>query len=626
MSGTQNFSASGPPSQFSNSELDSFLGSSDFNDFLSTDDTTNFDTGLNADATASPIDFSDADISQFFPSAPVPQGMIPMQAPTPIPAPMPVPQMGTPCFHPAVGWYYPAQAPLQYAPVGMPLSAMSNEGYIPIAPPAPQLQMPQPQRVSLLGGYGTRYTPQNTNQHIQGQKRRQIFGPASYFANGDQAKRQKTSTPVESENERPSPPVQIRPVAQQTRPIAQPTPTVTEPSHARKLKATSTPRVRRRGDPPSIDVACVCATGVKPLVKRPKNPFIIFRMQQARHIARELGCDGKVNHQSVSTEAGALWKAMTPEQQQPYRDMAEKEKALHQELYPDYKYVPTRKSGAANFGTKDCTCGAYQRNCAKSKRHSAHQPTAYDSDPEELEAYAPPRTMYKPVAPFKAPTAQMTTALPAKMPNFGFANPAQNAEAAATFLALQAQGQQKAAAAAASPEQPIRRSARAHANITYTEPDDIVDETDLNNILETQLSEAFAAPSPDLEGKSKKRPSAISTPYNSPPSQNTRSRNPSLDLDLPTIPENNSFGDLFGEDGGMTYDGSDFLNFDGGADADAEGEADDDNIVVSHRRRSSSRRSSSRAESRRSSANGASPRGVEKRRASRSPRHSPRRS
>ncbi|KAI7510401.1 hypothetical protein KC347_g4335 [Hortaea werneckii] len=441
----------------------------------------------------------------------------------------------------------------------------------------------------------------------RGTKRKVYFGPAAFEAASKRAK-STSSTPDQK---------------------------------AEKPKKIKKPRnARGRDKYPSIEMPCVCGTtGPKKQPPRPRNAFIIFRSQNTKIISRDIGT---TSHPIVSKEAGARWKALGTAGQARYKEMAEREKVEHARIYPDYKYKPNRTKGghqiSARFGDPTCSCGAYQKNVAKWKAETGESPRFESSDgsedgndeseePETLDEYVPPRSAMN---TYQAPLAQMTApfpALPDVMPDYGFATQTQQDSAAAMFAEIQAAQQ-----ATVTP-QTIRRSMRNQAPVSCAEPSMDDFESFIASAMEP--AETFAAPSPEMEGRARRRPSSIRTPLNSPPSHNTRSRS-RASIDLPTIDEGNSalnFDDLFGETG--HFDDAAFFNFDEAADT----------IHVASRRNSSRRpsrystgskgqESSMSQQVRRSGGKCASPSRVEKRKGSssstarvalrRSSRHSPR--
>ncbi|KAK5130940.1 hypothetical protein LTR08_001543 [Meristemomyces frigidus] len=605
------------------------LYTTDFSDLLTGDD-----MDFSTDGTVSPADLSlYTDFDQQFPGPAIPQEVVPMLPDIPSQAPVPIPAVIPTGAHyqPAIGWYYPVAAPGSYAPSPAsfapsldPFETLPiNEGDIPIAlsAPAPTSYAPQPPRVRLDDYYGTPKSTTVAKKSSRTKRRRVCCGPAAHFDAIANPKCQKTS----------------------------------ETSSHTKTRDES----RRAAGLSLIVQACVCNTGgpKSPEIKRPKNAFIIFRMMQNKQLIREMlanptvkkTSNGTVAQNYISSEASRRWKALSAQQKQVYVVMADNEKARHKVLYPNYKFDPRKKTKKAQkeaetqFGAEDCTCGAYEANMAQAiGQDGSVSGDEVESEPEELDDYVPARTS----AP-KAPVAQMQAPaqhLPETMPDFGFATPAQQAEAASVYASLRARQNATPIVVDDTPV-PVRRSSRNRTAVVYEEPTDIVDEEE-EDVFETQLSEQMSeannAPSPHMEGKTKKRPADINTPYNTPPALNTRSRSKGS-LGMPTIDESADVGmedldnldnldslddldDLFVG----SYDPSEFL-----VDYDAE-----DTIVVAAPAtavRASSRKSSKSSPKRRSSPRhkAASPKGVSKSRRSsvqttmatrRSPRHSPRRS
>lgn len=584
-SGVPNFSHNQP----AQADFGSFdLSNLDF-DNLDPNDAMNFDFGNMSDtgATVTPNDLSlNADMNQFLPGPAIPQEVQPMNYQQPAPAPMTAPGPPGACFHPAVGWYFPAQTAALPAP-GFQMAIPSTEGYAAIPQPAQMLQVPQPQTVRPDDYDGNFQEKPKANVRKQGSKRKELFGPAAHFGIDAKSQRQKRAAADDADDERPRKAIR------------------TSKNSTKKSAPT-----RPRGKSASIEAACVCPTGVGKAtsgVKRPKNCFIIFRMMHQKAIATRLGANpanarsknGQVRHDLISREAGAMWKALSASEKQQYVDMAQAEAEKHREIYPDYKYDPKRSAARdPNFGTPDCECGAYKRNMAKASRvtGSAQDLDDSDSEPDELDDYVPPRQK----TASRAPAARMGAALPDVMPDFGFSTPQQQAEAAAQYTAMQAR-QRAAQTASAKPPTPLRRSSRnrTHTNITYTEPSDAIDLTDDTDNWEAtvaaQLTEANTVPPAHLEGMPTNLPSLFNTPMNSPPSARTRSKT-SLS---PTIPEGlglPNFDDMFDENGELTYSFDDFVEI-GSVDADTADVGtvtaadDDDNIIVAGRARRSSSKS-----------------------------------
>ncbi|KAJ2783616.1 Transcription factor SOX-7 [Coemansia javaensis] len=73
-------------------------------------------------------------------------------------------------------------------------------------------------------------------------------------------------------------------------------------------------------------------------IKRPPNAFMIFR---SRH-HKEMVSLHRGGNKVVSRIIGRMWRNLSPEEQRPYREEAERVKAKHQEMYPNYRYRPRR--------------------------------------------------------------------------------------------------------------------------------------------------------------------------------------------------------------------------------------------------------------------------------------------
>ncbi|KZV90907.1 hypothetical protein EXIGLDRAFT_598613, partial [Exidia glandulosa HHB12029] len=73
-------------------------------------------------------------------------------------------------------------------------------------------------------------------------------------------------------------------------------------------------------------------------VKRPKNPFILFRCDFVKRGVVPASVER--DHRNISRIAGRTWRLMTPEQKRPWELLAAREKADHARMYPDYKYKP----------------------------------------------------------------------------------------------------------------------------------------------------------------------------------------------------------------------------------------------------------------------------------------------
>ncbi|KIK66074.1 hypothetical protein GYMLUDRAFT_122940, partial [Collybiopsis luxurians FD-317 M1] len=85
-------------------------------------------------------------------------------------------------------------------------------------------------------------------------------------------------------------------------------------------------------------------------VARPRNAFIIFRCEFAKHNARGAQASGSGGQrrgpsgdETMSSRAGRAWRALSEVEHRYYRDLAVEEKIKHEEAHPGYRYRPARK-------------------------------------------------------------------------------------------------------------------------------------------------------------------------------------------------------------------------------------------------------------------------------------------
>ncbi|CAE6446331.1 unnamed protein product [Rhizoctonia solani] len=114
-------------------------------------------------------------------------------------------------------------------------------------------------------------------------------------------------------------------------------------------------------------------------IPRPRNAFILYR---SWYVRQGFLSDVENDHREISRIVGKIWKQMSPEEQAPWRAMAEEEKAEHARMYPNYKYspnsrrdaaaaasptrrnAPTRPSAARSRKTKPCETSVKKRSDA----------------------------------------------------------------------------------------------------------------------------------------------------------------------------------------------------------------------------------------------------------------------
>lgn len=97
---------------------------------------------------------------------------------------------------------------------------------------------------------------------------------------------------------------------------------------------------------------CLAATAK---VARPRNAFIIFRLDQAAKLPWH------TDTAAVSGAASRAWRDADEATKSRYRARAEREKQEHARRNPNYRYEPHYKH-KVHFGRKGCACGAYARN------------------------------------------------------------------------------------------------------------------------------------------------------------------------------------------------------------------------------------------------------------------------
>jgi len=77
-------------------------------------------------------------------------------------------------------------------------------------------------------------------------------------------------------------------------------------------------------------------------VRRPRNPFILFRCD---FVKRNLvPASVERDHRNVSSIAGARWQQMSEEEKQPWKDLAAEEKIRHALEHPGYRYKPAARA------------------------------------------------------------------------------------------------------------------------------------------------------------------------------------------------------------------------------------------------------------------------------------------
>ncbi|KAF2200506.1 hypothetical protein GQ43DRAFT_373670 [Delitschia confertaspora ATCC 74209] len=118
---------------------------------------------------------------------------------------------------------------------------------------------------------------------------------------------------------------------------------------------------------------CLCQPG--PKIPRPRNAFILYR-QHHQHaiVARNPG----LANPEISKIIGEQWKAENDTEKKVWQDLAQEEKARHQEQYPEYRYQPRRlgKPGSlpSNLSEQHATVDKYR--CPRCGGRSIKTPTS----------------------------------------------------------------------------------------------------------------------------------------------------------------------------------------------------------------------------------------------------------
>ncbi|XP_037121431.1 transcription factor 7-like 1 [Syngnathus acus] len=80
----------------------------------------------------------------------------------------------------------------------------------------------------------------------------------------------------------------------------------------------------------------------QPYVKKPPNAFMCFLKEQRQHVKAQMNLKDSA---SVNTVLGHMWKLLTDEGQAKYYKIADAEKKLHSQMYPEW-------SSSDNYGNK----------------------------------------------------------------------------------------------------------------------------------------------------------------------------------------------------------------------------------------------------------------------------------
>ncbi|KAG8762628.1 hypothetical protein FRC11_008380 [Ceratobasidium sp. 423] len=100
-------------------------------------------------------------------------------------------------------------------------------------------------------------------------------------------------------------------------------------------------------------------------IPRPRNAFILYR---SWYVRQGFLSDIENDHREISRIVGKIWKQMSPEEQAPWRAMAEEEKAEHARMYPNYKYSPNSRRDAAAAASPTSRNAPTRPSAARSRK------------------------------------------------------------------------------------------------------------------------------------------------------------------------------------------------------------------------------------------------------------------
>ncbi|KIO23466.1 hypothetical protein M407DRAFT_45884, partial [Tulasnella calospora MUT 4182] len=72
-------------------------------------------------------------------------------------------------------------------------------------------------------------------------------------------------------------------------------------------------------------------------IPRPRNAFILFRTNFVEE--SKLTRSTEADNRNISKIAGAVWRALPPEEKLEWHKKATEEKEMHKQKYPNYKYA-----------------------------------------------------------------------------------------------------------------------------------------------------------------------------------------------------------------------------------------------------------------------------------------------
>ena len=113
-------------------------------------------------------------------------------------------------------------------------------------------------------------------------------------------------------------------------------------------------------------------------IPRPRNAFILFRQHLHYSIFPKdrymLVTQGSFKTNSeVSREIGKRWRSLPAEEKKYWQDLAQKEKEMHRQKYPDYKYAPRKLMDSQDSNSDSDDTGSHHTRHRRRQR----EPCAY---------------------------------------------------------------------------------------------------------------------------------------------------------------------------------------------------------------------------------------------------------
>lgn len=134
------------------------------------------------------------------------------------------------------------------------------------------------------------------------------------------------------------------------------------------------------GNQGAIPKKCTCkkSPGSAEHIPRPRNAFILFRQHLHYSIFPKdrymLVTQGSFKTNSeVSREIGKRWRELPADEKKYWQDLALKEKEMHRQKYPDYKYAPRKLMDSSDSNSDSDENGGHHTK----QRRRQREPCAY---------------------------------------------------------------------------------------------------------------------------------------------------------------------------------------------------------------------------------------------------------